>query len=171
MLATLAPGTYTVHAIGVGNTTGVALVEIYDVSGGDAHSRLVNISGRAQVGVGGDILIPGFSVQGNDPKQVLIRAVGPTIGAAPYNVPGVLANPQLTVYRGQTALGSNDNWNDAANAAEIRTVSANIGAFPLPEGSADAAVLLTLNPGSYTAVVSGVGNTTGVALVEVYEVQ
>ncbi len=170
VLTSLPPGGYTVHAAGFGNTTGVALVELYDAEPGNTASRFVNVSGRAFVGTGSNVLIPGFSIDGSQPKTVLVRAVGPTLASAAYNVPGVLANPQLTVYQGQTALGSNDDWGDAANAAEVRTVSKNIGAFALQEGGADAAMLITLQPGSYTAVISGVGDTTGVALVEVYEV-
>ena len=96
---------------------------------------------------------------------MLIRGVGPTL--ATFGVAGVLADPQIAVFTsGGVQIASNDNWSDNANAAQI---SANSG-FPLPAGSKDAALLLTLNPGTYTVQVSGVSNATGVALVEVYEV-
>jgi hypothetical protein len=97
--------------------------------------------------------------------KVLLRGVGPTL--ASFAVTGVLTDPQIAVFTsGGVQIASNDNWSDNANAAQI---SANSG-FPLPAGSKDAALLLTLNPGTYTVQVSGVGNATGVALVEVYEV-
>ena len=169
MLVTLQPGAYTAQVSGAGAFTGVSLVELYDAEPGNAGSRLVNISGRAQVGAGGDILIPGFVVNGMDPKQYLIRAVGPTL--ASFGVGDVLADPTLTVFQGSTGIDANDNWGSATNAAAIEITAATIGAFPLGAGSADAAVLITLEPGAYTIQVSGVAATTGVALVEVYEVQ
>ena len=130
--------------------------------------RLVNVSTLTRVGTGADVLTAGFVVSGTAPKQVVIRAVGPTLGAAPFNVPGVLANPQLTVFGPNSSTvvaASNDDWS-AANAANFTAV----GAFALQAGSRDAAIVATLQPGSYTAQVSGVGDTTGTALVEVYEV-
>lgn len=81
----------------------------------------------------------------------------------------MLADPIFTVYSGEDPIISNDNWSDAPNAAEIQTVTASIGAFEIPGGSKDAAALISLGPGVYTVQVSGVGGTTGVALVEIYE--
>ncbi|RKX31488.1 MAG: hypothetical protein DRP71_13360 [Verrucomicrobia bacterium] len=167
-LITLEPGPYTVKVSGVGGTIGVSLVEVYDADGNAEGSRLVNISGRAQVGTGADVLIPGFVVDGDETKQYLIRAVGPTLGG--LGVAGVLENPTLTVFQGTTEIITNDDWQDAANLAELVTVSSQVGAFALDDGSADAAVLITLDSGAYTIKVSGVGDTTGVALVEIYEV-
>jgi hypothetical protein len=99
---------------------------------------------------------------------VLIRAVGPTL--ATFSVSGVLARPSLTIVdaAGDT-VATNTGWSSNANAAAIASKTASIGAFALPSGSADCALLLTLPPGSYTAIVSGVGGTSGVALVEAYQ--
>lgn len=121
--------------------------------------RLTNISSRGLVSVGAEIVIGGFTVT-DGPANVLIRAVGPTLGGAPFNVPGVLADPQIQLVGG----ASNDNWSGATIAA----AAANVGAFALPVGSKDAALLVTLPPGGYTVHVSGVGNSTGVALLEIY---
>jgi hypothetical protein len=165
LLATLNDGLYTAQVSGVGNTTGIALVEVYDANP-TAASRLTGVSARTQVGTGANVLIAGFAITGTAPMKVLLRGVGPTL--ASFAVTGVLADPQIAVFTspGNVQIASNDNWSDNANAAQI---SANSG-FPLPAGSKDAALLLTLNPGTYTVQVSGVGNATGVALVEVYEV-
>ena len=95
--------------------------------------------------------------------RVLVRAVGPTLGA--FGVTGALNDPRLEILRGTTSVATNDNW----LAADAPTFS-SVGAFGLTAGSRDAALVVSLAPGSYTAQVSGVGGTTGVALVEVYEV-
>ena len=171
IVARLTPGAYTAQVTGAGNTTGVALVEVYDtdpVSAGTA--RLINTAVRAQVGTGAGILIPGLVVGAGAPKQVLIRAVGPTLGAAPFNVPGVLAQPVVTLFSGAQAVATNSAWNAAPNAAAIRDTARAVGAFALAENSRDSALLVTLAPGPYTIQVAGANATTGVALVEVYEV-
>ena len=132
------------------------------------EARLANVSTLTRVGTGADVLTAGFVITGTVPRQVVIRAVGPTLGAAPFNVPGVLANPQLTVYGPDSSTrvaATNDDW-AAANAPTF----ASVGAFALQASSRDAAVVATLAPGAYTAQVSGVGDTVGTALVEVYEV-
>ncbi|MEZ5278474.1 MAG: RHS repeat-associated core domain-containing protein [Opitutaceae bacterium] len=170
-LLDLVPGSYTVKASGVGQTTGVALVEVYDVDdSANPGAKLVNISNRGEVGVGAAIMIPGFVIGGESAKTVLIRGVGPKL--ADYNVTGVLEDPTLRLFRAgeATPLLTNDNWSDAANAAELAAAAETVGAFALDAGSKDAAVLVTLEPGSYTVKVSGAGGTEGVALVEVYEV-
>jgi hypothetical protein len=131
-------------------------------------SRITSLSIRIGAGTGDQTLIAGFAVSG-DGKSLLIRGVGPTLGAAPYNVPGVLADPQLGLFSGTTQINSNDNWSDAANASQVAFTATQLGDFALPAGSKDAALLTTLNNGLYTAQVSGVGNTTGIALVEVYD--
>ncbi|MEZ5275194.1 MAG: hypothetical protein R3F07_02290 [Opitutaceae bacterium] len=167
-LVTLVPGAYTVKVSGVGATTGVSLVEVYDADGNAEGSRLVNISGRAQVGVGADVLIPGFVVDGDETKQYLIRAIGPTL--AGFNVNGFLEDPTLTVFQDKLAVATNDDWQKAANLSELNEAATRVGAFNLVDGSKDAAALVTLDAGRYTIKVSGVGGTSGVALVEVYEV-
>jgi outer membrane protein assembly factor BamB len=172
MLRDFRVGSYTVQVSGA-STTGVALMEIYDASGMPGNpaaipsARLANVSARSAVGTGSGILIAGFAVKENS-RAVLIRGVGPALAA--FGVSGVLANPQLRIFQGSQPFAENDNWSAASNAAAIASVATSVGAFPLAGGSADAALLLTLPPGSYTAQISGVNNTTGVALVEVYEV-
>jgi len=101
---------------------------------------------------------------------VLIRAVGPRLGEAPFNVTGVLAQPVITLFLGSQSVATNTGWNSAVNAAEIREVAGRVGAFPLPENGRDSALLVTLPAGAYTIQVAGANGTTGVALVEIYEV-
>ena len=161
-------GSYSVQVTGVGGTTGIALAEIYDLTPAAAFSattpRLVNISARTQVGTGGDILITGFNIGGAGTRRLLIRAVGPTLGG--FGVTGALSDPKLDVISGSTVIASNDNWDATATPAATQT---GAGAFALATGSKDAVLIVSLAPGSYTAQVSGVGGTTGVALVEIYE--
>lgn len=129
---------------------------------------LVNLSTRAFVGTADGVLIPGLVIGGTTPRRVLVRAVGPTL--ATFGVTGTLADPVLTVFRGSATLASNDNWQDQSNAAAVATAALASGAFALPAGSRDAALLLTLDPGAYTFRIAGAGNSTGIALVEVYAV-
>ena len=136
----------------------------------EAPARFVNLAVRSRVGGGDEALITGFVIGEGLARTVLIRAVGPTLGADPFNVPGVLARPVLTLFRGAQALATNTGWGSAANAAEIRGAAARSGAFALPERSLDSALLVTLSPGPYTVQVTGVAGATGVALAEVYEV-
>jgi hypothetical protein len=173
LLATLPPGSYTAQVSGVGGATGVALVELYDVDTLRPFSgqKVTNVATRGIVGSGQAQLIAGFVVSGNTAKKVLIRAVGPTLGRAPFNVGGVLADPQLRLLQGSgTVVRDNDNWEVGNDAAMISEATAKVGAFPLATGARDAAILINLPPGSYSAQVTGPGTTTGVALVEVYEV-
>ena len=133
---------------------------------------MANISTRGEVGIDAQILIAGFIVEGDVPKQVLIRGVGP--GLEEFGVDGVLVNPVLKLYKDADPdplwVATNNNWSDNANAADIVSAGTATGAFDLDAGSKDAAILTWLEPGSYTAQVSGIGITTGVALVEVYGV-
>jgi hypothetical protein len=164
-------GLRTVFVCDTADRSGVTLAEVYDTGGGNS-ARLASISARNFVGTGADILIAGFVISGNVPKRLLIRGVGP--GLAGLNVSGVLADPKLELYEmrpdGSSVLfASNDNWGDGDIAA-LRAAFAATYAFDLPDASSkDAALLLTLPAGMFTALVSGVGNTTGEALVEVYE--
>lgn len=168
IVARLAPGAYTAQVSGTGGATGVALVEVYDADPA-ASSRLINTAVRAQVGTGANVLIPGLVVSGSSPRTVLVRAIGPTLGAAPFNVPGTLAEPVVTLFSGAQSIATNRAWGTAANAAAIRDSARAVGAFAIPDGSRDSALLVTLAPGAYTIQVAGANNTTGVALVEVYE--
>lgn len=161
-----AAGAYTAKVTGVGGGTGTALVEVYDAGEGNG-TRLSNVSARTQVGIGADALFAGFVVNGNVPKRLLIRAIGPTLGA--FGVGGTLADPMLVVkpLGSDTVVAINDNWR---GTAALKAAYAAVGAFPLAnDASADAAVAIELPPGAYTATVTGKGDTTGVALVEVYE--
>ena len=139
-------------------------------SGDALEKRLVNTSVRAQVRQGDALMVAGFVVGGSGTKRVLVRAVGPTLGN--YGVSGVLADPVINLFRqgNTTAIAQNDNWSSAANAAEVATVATAVGAFRLPAGSKDAALLVDLPAGNYTAQVSGANGETGMALVEVYDV-
>ena len=165
LVTTLLPGSYTAPVTAVGNTSGVTLLEVYDASLG-AGATLVNASTRAFVGTADSVLIPGFVISGTGSLRLLIRAVGPSL--TNFGLTGLLADPTITLYRGTTALATNDNWSSAANASEIAAAAVAVGAFALPTDSKDAAILTSLPAGSYTAVVSGVGYTTGTALVELY---
>ena len=159
-LVTSVNGASTAQLKGV--DSGVALLEVYALGGTTTSSRLNNVSTINRVGTGGNILIAGFTVSGDVAKTLLIRGVGPKLTS--FGVSGVLADPQLEVYRDTTLLASNDNWNASVAAATPRL------GFALEAGSKDAVLLITLPPGGYTAQLSGVGATTGVGLIEVYEV-
>jgi hypothetical protein len=168
MLASLIPGQYTVELSGVGSTTGIGLVEVYETNTADP-AQLINISTRGEVGTGGNVLIAGFVVEGTQPATVLVRAVGPTL--ANFNLTGVLAAPVLTVYNsGDVAIATNTGWGAGPNPARVISVAASVGAFALPSGSADSALVLTLPPGDYSMQVSGTNGATGIALAEVYQV-
>ena len=171
VLTTLSPGAYTAQVSGVGGTTGVALIELYDRDAASAFSpqKVMNVSTRGVVSSGQGALIAGFVVSGTVPKKVLIRAIGP--GLAAFNVAGSLADPVLRVIRSDNVVvRENDNWEVGNDSALLADASSRTGAFALAAGSKDAALLFSLPPGTYTAQVTGANNTGGVALVEVYEV-
>jgi hypothetical protein len=175
IFTTLDPGNYTAQVTPSTGGSGVALVEVYDADDNTASGapRLSNIATRGRVGsTGEDLLIAGIVVTGNAPKRLLIRAVGPTLGS--FGVSGALADPVLTLLSGQTTLQTNDDWGAPGiglTASDISAAAVAVGAFALQTSSRDACLLLTLQPGSYTAQVSGKSGTTGIALIEVYEVQ
>ncbi len=131
--------------------------------GGTIPASLGNISTRGFVQTGDNVLIGGFIITGGGPKKIILRALGPTLGRPPFNVPGTLANPTMELRSGSGALiASNDNWESAANAVSIPTAYR-------PPNNFESAIFTSLNPGSYTAIVRGVSNSTGVALVEGYD--
>ena len=147
---------------------GVALAEIYDASinPNADYQRLVNISSRGRVTPDDGVLIGGFIVTGNSPKTLLIRGIGPALSS--FGIAGALADPALTIYQDGKAIATNEGW---ANSAAITTAAIQTGAFTLPSGSKDAAVVITLNPGAYTAQIKSAKNaSSGVALIEIYEV-
>ncbi len=150
-----------VTAQALGPAAGIVLVEAYALGTG-GNGKLVNLSARNQVGTGENILIAGFTVTGPGQKRLLIRAVGPGLGV--FGLTGFLVDPRLEVYSGATRIAENDNW-----SGDLAAAASSVGAFPLPAGSRDAALITTLTEGSYTVQVSGVANGTGEALVEVYE--
>jgi hypothetical protein len=135
-------------------------------------SRLTSLSTRGVSLTGDSVLIPGFVIQGTGTKRLLIRAVGATLGVAPFNIGGVLADPVMTLSKwngtSYDVVATNDNWQDNANAADITQTGNDLFAFPLTE-DADAALLVDLGPGQYTVVSSGAADGTGVAIVELYD--
>lgn len=168
ILSTLKGGAYTAQLASESGSTGVALTEVYDADTNNlsSASRLINLSARAKVGAGNNVLIAGFVIGGVGTEKVLVRAIGPTL--ATFGLSGTLSNPQLNLTNSSgTTLASNTVWGGQATLA---AAFSKVGAFPLSPTSYDSAVLVTLPPGSYTAELSGANGTTGIALVEVYEV-
>lgn len=156
LLKTLDPGAYTVVLRGVGNGTGIALVEAYDLMQ-TTDSRMANISTRGLVQDADNVMIGGFIIGGSEAEDVLLRAIGPSLPIA-----NSLADPVLELHNGDgTVLATNDNWRDSQEA-EIEATG-----LPPPD-DAESAIFMTLDPGNYTAVVRGVDSATGVALVEAY---
>ena len=167
MLATLPTGPYTAHVTGVSGATGVALAELYDTDTGTPTASLVNISARAYVADGGNVLIAGFVIAGPSSETILIRGVGPTL--ANYGLTNVLAATKVTLFDvNGNQITANAGWGDDP---WISSTGSNVGAFPLLAGSKDSALLVTIPPGVYTAHVSGASGSTGVGLVEIYEVR
>ena len=169
IIADLQPGNYTAIVRGVNDTAGVALVEVYDLSPG-ASSSLGNISTRSFVQTGEHVMIGGFIVQGTGPKRVIIRAIGPEL--IQYGITNELANPRLELHNGTGALiASNDNWQTTILGGIITSnqVSDIQNSGHAPTVTSESAIIANLQPGNYTAVVRGVNNTTGVALVEAYD--
>lgn len=173
LVTTLAPGAYTAQVSGAGGSSGLALVEVYEI--GSTGPALVNLSSRAFVGTGTSVMIPGLVITpGSGTRRLLVRAAGPAL--ATIGLPsGTIADPTITVTTATgTPIVSNDNWGTpvGAGAADAATLSAafnQAGAFPFAAGSTDSALLVDLGPGNYGIQVSGVNGGTGLALVEVYD--
>jgi hypothetical protein len=163
ILATLQPGAYTAIQTGAGGGTGVGLIEVYDVDP-LAASRLINISTRGLVGTGNSLLIGGCSLAGGSgSNDVVIRALGPSL--VPFGVNNALPDPVVTLYDSNAnVITTNDNWKDSQ-----RSAIENIGLQP--PNDLDAAILVTLAAGNYTAIVTDKNGSTGVGLVEVYATQ
>jgi plastocyanin len=171
IVADLPAGNYTAIVRGLSSTTGVALVEVYDLSPG-ANSFLANISTRSFVQTTDNVMIGGFIVQGTQPKMVIIRAIGPEL--TQFGVPNALANPTLELHNGSGALiAFNDNWQTTVIGGIITNdqVQAILNSGRAPGDPRESAIIANLPAGNYTAIVRGVSNTTGVALVEVYDLQ
>jgi hypothetical protein len=161
--ATLSPGAYTAVVRGKNNTTGVALIEVFDVSQTVA-AKLANISTRAVVSIGDDIVIAGFILgnnSGND--RIIARGIGPSLAA--FGVSPALANPTLELRDNNgTIISSNNDWQDSpAQAAELTAAGL------APTNALESGIAATLPPGLYTALLAGLNNGTGIGLVEVYD--
>ena len=169
MIVNLPPGNYTAIVRGVDNTTGVALVEVYDLSPAP-NSILENISTRSFVQTGDNVMIGGVIVQGTQSRRVIVRAIGPEL--TQYGVPNPLADPTLELHDGTGALiASNDNWQHTIIGGIITSDQVHdiMNSGHAPTDPRESAIIATLPPGNYTAIVRGVNNTTGVGLVEVYD--
>lgn len=162
-------GDYVLRA---SNPAGVAESRTIRVAVHPTAARLVNLSTRGFVGTGDNLLIPGFVTLGAGSKPVLIRAVGPTLGAPPYNVAGVLADPQLSVRNAANIeLAANNDWRTQTNSDAVAAAIVVAGAFPIPDGSLDAALLFDAPVATNLSVhVTGVGLGTGVVIAEIYVV-
>ena len=161
IVATLAPGSYTAVMRGAGNTTGIGVVEVYDLAP-DVSAKLANISSRGFVETGDNVMIGGF-IAGNQAMHVMVRAIGPSL--TQFGVANALADPTLELHNSNGAIiAFNNDWQDTDQAAIAAT------GIP-PINNKESAILATLAPGPYTAIVRGLNDTTGVGLVEVYHLQ
>ncbi|MEO6971671.1 MAG: hypothetical protein ABI217_12355 [Chthoniobacterales bacterium] len=161
ILMTLEPGSYTAIVQRVGGTTGIALVEVYDLDR-TVDSKLANISTRGAVQTGDNVMIGGLIILGSTNTDVLVRAIGPELTA--FGVNGALEDTTLELHdKNGALLTSNDDWKETQQSAIAATGLA-------PKDDRESAILMTLAPDSYTAIVRGKNGTTGVALVEVYNV-
>ena len=165
LLPQLTAGAYTVRVSSASGNTGVALAELYETG---TAGRTSNLSVRVQVQPGDGALIGGFVIQGPAYQRVLVRAIGPTLRA--FGITGALADPLLTLYSGPTIVATNDTWSSGPDTAALVAATATVGAFALAPGTEDAALLITLPPGAYTAKIEGKNAASGVALLEIYEV-
>lgn len=176
----LPAGAYTAVARDAQDRSGVALVEVYDADEAPGAARFVNVSNRGFVGNGEAVTIPGFVVEGDAPQRYLVRAVGPKLADYGLAAGSLLADPRVSVYRqgDDTPLASNENWTQPTQgtADDVRAVMEQVGAFALDptnerttNDTASAALVIVLEPGIYTVVVSGANDGTGIALAEIYE--
>ena len=168
IIATLPPGNYTAILQGASNDTGVGIVEVYELRATPPNSSFLgNISTRGFVQTGDNVMIGGFIVV-CQPTRVLIRAIGPSL--TQFGVPDALGNPQLELHDATSLIGRNDDWQTTQIGGIITSdqVAEIQNSQLAPTNPAESAIIATLQPGSYTAIVRGVNNTTGNALVEVY---
>jgi hypothetical protein len=163
LIITLDPGPYTAIVRGTNNTTGVALVEVYDLDGANQSVRLGNISTRGNILTGDSVMIGGFIVSGNISKRMIIRVRGPSLTFNGVQIPGVIQDPGLALFDGSgTLITTNDNWR-SAQEQEI-----NASGFA-PTDNREPAIIANLAPGNYTAIVWGARNTTGIGLIEAFD--
>jgi hypothetical protein len=161
LIAELSEGPYTVIVQDRLNRSGVGIFEVIDIDE-QSDSRLFNISTRAAVETGDDVAIAGFVIEGNSPKIVLIRARGPSMTSLPLQ--SLLADPTLELFSGQTRIAANDDWKEGPYADLIDASGR------APKHEAEAAILASLEPGPYTAIVRGANSGTGIGIVEVIAV-
>jgi hypothetical protein len=169
IIATLQPGSYTAIVRGTNNTTGIALVESYDLDR-TVDSKLANISTRGFVQTGDNVMIGGLIVQGIDPAKVIVRAIGPSLSQ--FGITNSLQDPTLELHDGNGALiATNDNWQTTQIGGIITADQVNDiqNSGLAPTQAAESAIIATLQPGNYTAIVRGTNNTTGIALIEAYQ--
>jgi hypothetical protein len=158
----LAAGSYTAVVRGYNNSVGVALVEVYELD--TSATRLSNISTRGQVGTNQNVLIGGLIINGPGSKNLIVRALGPSLSSPPFSLTGTLSNPILELHDSSgNVLASNNDWRSSSQAAAISASGYQ------PPNPADSAIIATLSSGNYTAIVRGVNSGTGVALVDAYE--
>ena len=162
LIATLPAGAYTAIVRGYNNSTGVALVEVYELD--TLSTRLSNISTRGQVGTDQNVLIGGLIINGSTSKKLIVRAVGPSLASPPFSLSGTLSNPILELHDSSgNLLASNDDWGSGTQAAAISASGYQ------PSNARESAIIATLASGNYTAIVRGVNNSTGIALVDAYD--
>jgi sugar lactone lactonase YvrE len=187
LVQSVTPGGYTAQISSQSGGSGIVLAEIYDADSTAPTNRLINISARAPVSAAPNLLVGGFVVAGTTDELLLIRAIGPALAVAPFNLTGTLASPVLTVLNSSGAvIATNQGWGSAVAVGPAAVFSGSaamsiqqatsaimsqVGAFSIAAGSADCAMVIALPPGPYTAQVSGANGSTGVGLVEIYEIQ
>ncbi|MEO6004298.1 MAG: fibronectin type III domain-containing protein [Opitutus sp.] len=160
LLASLAPASYSVNVLG--QKAGLALVELFDADAkAPISGRITKASARANVGTGETVFVAGFTITGDTSLHLLLRAIGPSL----TGLQGILQNPRLQLYRGTTLINENDDW---GGGSALKTVFSTVGASSLSITSRDAALDVLLAPGSYTAVITGVNATTGLARFEAF---
>jgi hypothetical protein len=173
-LNTSQAGRYTLSATTVGGTTvsEEAVLSIGSEPYVSPLARLTSLSSRAAVGAGADVLIAGFAVEGPGSKRLLVRAVGARLGSSPFILPGVLKDATITVYDQVTGLpiSANQDWS-LLDRQTYTDAFADVGAFPLVDGSWDSALLVDVPRGQYTAVARGNLGVIGIALIEVYDME
>lgn len=161
LVATLTPGNYSAVVKDAHGETGIGIAELYDLDSTSA-AKLVNISTRGFINTGDDVMIGGFIIGGNEPAKILVRAIGPTL--TDFGVQGALADPTLELHDANGSTISNDDWRETQESEIIATT------IP-PNKDREPAILATLVPGNYTAIVRGKNSTTGIGLVEAYNLQ
>ena len=160
LLLSVAPGSYTAVLRGNGSTTGVGVIEVYDLDA-NRPAGIANISTRGFVLTGENVMIGGLIVTGDDPSQLVLRGIGPSL--ADFGVPEVLADPLLELHNGDGALlQANDNW----DAQDVVLQSSGLA----PTNQLESAICISVPPGSYTAILKGADGGTGNGLVEVYKI-